>query len=99
MGASFREVLQGWNVGTGQWLRLVAYERAARHRTVAVYALSALWHGLDPCYFMTFGVGALCTEAGRAVSRRRWRSWRPDGELTAGPGGSGVEWSSAYENW
>ncbi|XP_043213916.1 lysophospholipid acyltransferase 1-like [Amphibalanus amphitrite] len=69
MGGSFREVLQGWNVGTGQWLRLVAYERAARHRTVAVYALSALWHGLDPCYFVTFGVGALCTEASRASRR------------------------------
>ncbi|XP_037079444.1 membrane-bound O-acyltransferase domain-containing protein 2-like [Pollicipes pollicipes] len=81
-GSSFREVLEGWNVGTGRWLRLVAYERASRHRTAAVYALSALWHGLDPCYYATFAVGALCTQAGREGRRclrprfQRWRAGR-----------------------
>ncbi|XP_037082456.1 lysophospholipid acyltransferase 1-like [Pollicipes pollicipes] len=71
-GVNFREVLEGWNVHTHRWLRLVVYERTRRHRTALVYALSAVWHGFHPVYYLTFATGALCTQAGRTAHRCLW---------------------------
>ena len=64
---NYREVLENWNIGTQRWLRLVAYERTTRHRTLAVFALSALWHGFNPAYYVSFSIGAVITEAARMV--------------------------------
>jgi Predicted membrane protein len=47
---------------------MLVYERAPRFRTVLTYALSALWHGFYPGYYLTFMSGALFTFASRAVS-------------------------------
>jgi hypothetical protein len=68
-GLSLRDSIEQWNKGTTRWLRMLVYERAPRFRTVLTYALSALWHGFYPGYYLTFMSGALFTFAARAVRR------------------------------
>ena len=67
-GLSLRDSIEQWNKGTTRWLRMIVYERAPRFRTVLTYALSALWHGFYPGYYLTFMSGALFTFASRSVS-------------------------------
>lgn len=54
-------------MGTNRWLRIVVYDRVRKYPTALTYALSALWHGFYPGYYMTFASGALFTIAGRTV--------------------------------
>lgn len=68
-GLSLRDSIEQWNKGTTRWLRMLVYERAPRFRTVLTYALSALWHGFYPGYYLTFMSGALFTFASRSVRR------------------------------
>lgn len=50
---------------------MVVYERAPkRFATVLTFALSAIWHGFYPGYYLTFATGALVTMAARKVSER-----------------------------
>jgi len=44
------------------------YERAGRNKVIYTYALSALWHGFYPGYYLTFASGAFFTVAARSVS-------------------------------
>ncbi|XP_035433058.1 lysophospholipid acyltransferase 6 isoform X1 [Spodoptera frugiperda] len=65
---NFRVAIASWNKNTNQWLRDVAYERGgAAWRTARVYALSAVWHGFHPGYYLTFFAGGLFTVAGRKI--------------------------------
>ncbi|KAL0841241.1 hypothetical protein ABMA28_014971 [Loxostege sticticalis] len=65
---NFRMGLASWNKNTNAWLRSVAYERGgAAWRTARVYALSALWHGFHPGYYLTFFAGGIFTVAARRV--------------------------------
>ncbi|KDR14745.1 hypothetical protein L798_11500, partial [Zootermopsis nevadensis] len=68
-GLSLRDSIEQWNKGTTRWLRMVVYERASHFHTVLTYALSALWHGFYPGYYLTFMSGALFTFASRSVRR------------------------------
>ncbi|CAG5059737.1 unnamed protein product [Parnassius apollo] len=78
---NFREAVGSWNKNTNAWLRGVAYERGGRRlRTARVYALSALWHGFHPGYYLTFFAGGLFTVASkkmRAVVRPMFLESRP----------------------
>jgi lysophospholipid acyltransferase 1/2 len=67
-GLSLRDSIEQWNKGTTRWLRMVVYERTSHLSTVLTYALSALWHGFYPGYYLTFMSGALFTFASRSVS-------------------------------
>ncbi|XP_066994422.2 lysophospholipid acyltransferase 6 [Anabrus simplex] len=69
LGLSLRDSIEQWNKGTTRWLRMVVYERAPRFKTVLTYALSAVWHGFYPGYYLTFASGAMFTFAARAVRR------------------------------
>ncbi|KAK7867959.1 hypothetical protein R5R35_005301 [Gryllus longicercus] len=69
LGLSLRDSIEQWNKGTTRWLRMCVYERAPRFKTVLTYALSALWHGFYPGYYLTFASGAMFTFASRAVRR------------------------------
>lgn len=70
MAQSFKETLDGWNIQTGGWLRRIAYDRTPKKvRTLATYALSALWHGISVGYYMTFFTGALMTATGATFRR------------------------------
>ncbi|XP_003424410.1 lysophospholipid acyltransferase 1 isoform X2 [Nasonia vitripennis] len=66
---SLRDSIEAWNKGTNRWLRMIVYERVERNKTVFTYALSALWHGFYPGYYLTFAGGAFFTFASRAVRR------------------------------
>lgn len=66
---NLRESLETWNKSTQQWLKVIAYDRATRHKTLVTYLLSAFWHGFYPGYYLTFLGGALFTAAGRTVRR------------------------------
>ncbi|XP_063824952.1 lysophospholipid acyltransferase 6 isoform X2 [Ostrinia nubilalis] len=65
---NFRMGLASWNKNTNAWLRNVAYERGgAAWRTARVYALSAVWHGFYPGYYLTFFAGGIFTVAARKM--------------------------------
>ncbi|VVC87317.1 unnamed protein product [Leptidea sinapis] len=67
LAQNFRTAVASWNKNTNAWLRSVAYERGgAAWRTARVYALSALWHGFHPGYYLTFFAGGLFTIRGFA---------------------------------
>lgn len=47
---------------------MVVYERAPKnYGTILTFALSALWHGFYPGYYLTFATGALFVAAARKV--------------------------------
>lgn len=70
LGQSLRECIQSWNIVTNAWLRMVVYERVPKSRGVPLtFALSALWHGFYPGYYLTFSTGALYTVATRVARK------------------------------
>nr|XP_018903556.1 PREDICTED: lysophospholipid acyltransferase 1 [Bemisia tabaci] len=69
-GVNFKETIDGWNMGTNRWLRLIVYNRTKKFSTALTFALSALWHGFYPGYYLTFANGALFISAARAVRRK-----------------------------
>lgn len=65
---NFREGIANWNLGTNRWLRNIVYDRVPkRYSTVLTFALSAVWHGFYPGYYITFASGALIVTAARVV--------------------------------
>ncbi|KAK7480112.1 hypothetical protein BaRGS_00028672 [Batillaria attramentaria] len=69
MALSLKVNIDGWNKKTLVWLRRVVYDRAPKYQTLAVFAVSAFWHGFYPGYYLTFGTAALFTIAARQVRR------------------------------
>lgn len=67
MSLSLKDSIAHWNKRTNVWLRSVVYERGGRNKVYYTYALSALWHGFYPGYYLTFASGALFTIAGRSI--------------------------------
>lgn len=65
--SNLRNAINSWNKGTNAWLRMVAYERVKRNGVIYTFALSALWHGFYPGYYLTFATGALFTMAARSI--------------------------------
>ncbi|KOC59675.1 Lysophospholipid acyltransferase 2 [Habropoda laboriosa] len=73
MSLSLRDSIEHWNKGTNRWLRSLVYERVEHNKVMFTYALSALWHGFYPGYYLTFANGAFFT----IVSRSGRRNMRP----------------------
>lgn len=70
LGLSLRDCIQSWNILTNSWLRMVVYERVSKDKGVFLtFALSAVWHGFHPGYYITFASGALFTVASRTVRK------------------------------
>ncbi|XP_018795845.1 PREDICTED: lysophospholipid acyltransferase 1 [Bactrocera latifrons] len=70
---NMRDAINNWNCGTNRWLRTIVYERVPKkYGTVLTFALSAVWHGFYPGYYVTFATGALMVTAAR-VARRMFR--------------------------
>ncbi|VDN34074.1 unnamed protein product [Dibothriocephalus latus] len=70
-------LIDAWNIKTAVWLREVVYYRAPRSiSTVAVFTVSAFWHGLYPGYYLMFLTFALFVLAAR-MWRRKVRSRLP----------------------
>ncbi|XP_061633429.1 lysophospholipid acyltransferase 1 isoform X1 [Phyllopteryx taeniolatus] len=66
---SFKTFIDNWNIQTGNWLKMVCYDRAPRHRLALTFILSALWHGVYPGYYFTFITAIPITLAARAVRK------------------------------
>jgi len=62
-----KSFIDNWNIQTHMWLRLIAYNRMPSGKTLAVFVLSAFWHGFYPGYYLTFVLGAFLVYAGRSV--------------------------------
>lgn len=60
-------------MGTNRWLRMIVYERVNNYATILTYALSAVWHGFYPGYYLTFASGALFTFAARTVCKKSFK--------------------------
>ncbi|KAH8269611.1 hypothetical protein KR018_010510 [Drosophila ironensis] len=75
---NMRDAIQNWNCGTNRWLRTLVYERVPKqYGTLLTFALSAVWHGFYPGYYLTFATGAVVVTAariGRRLFRHRFQS-------------------------
>lgn len=67
MSLNLKESIEHWNKGTNGWLRSIVYERVEHNKLVFTYALSALWHGFYPGYYLTFANAAFFTIVARSV--------------------------------
>ena len=47
----------------------VVYDRVKSHRLVAVFLMSAVWHGFYPGYYLAFVTAGLLVQASRMVSK------------------------------
>ncbi|XP_053995551.1 lysophospholipid acyltransferase 6 [Hylaeus anthracinus] len=74
LSVSLKDSIDSWNKGTTKWLRYIVYERVKSNKILWTYALSALWHGFYPGYYMTFANGAFFTMVSR-ISRRNIRPY------------------------
>ncbi|XP_050576179.1 lysophospholipid acyltransferase 6 isoform X1 [Bombus affinis] len=74
MSLNMRDSIEHWNKGTNRWLRSIVYERTQYNKLVFTYALSALWHGFYPGYYLTFANGAFFTMVSR-ITRRNIRPY------------------------
>ena len=68
---NFRSAMTGWNICTANWLRRCVYERVppSGPRTASTFAMSALWHGFYPGYFLCFLTCGLINETARVLRR------------------------------
>uniref|UniRef100_A0A1I8NUD6 Lysophospholipid acyltransferase 1 n=1 Tax=Stomoxys calcitrans TaxID=35570 RepID=A0A1I8NUD6_STOCA len=70
---NIRDAINNWNCGTNRWLRTIVYERVPKqYGTMLTFALSAVWHGFYPGYYLTFATGALMVTSAR-MARRMFR--------------------------
>ncbi|XP_064547798.1 lysophospholipid acyltransferase 6 isoform X2 [Drosophila montana] len=68
--SNMRDAINNWNCGTNRWLRTLVYERVPKqYGTLLTFALSAVWHGFYPGYYLTFATGALMVTAARTARR------------------------------
>lgn len=68
-----KDALRFWNMRTQNWLSRYVYlrvPRTASMNTLAVYTLSALWHGFYPGYYLTFLSAPLFSFVDDALSTR-----------------------------
>lgn len=64
---SLKSLLDNWNKKTMSWLRYVVYERSGS--TLAVFILSAFWHGFYGGYYLAFLGAGFFIHASRLVRR------------------------------
>lgn len=70
LASNMRQAINSWNCGTNRWLRSIVYDRVPKkYGTVLTFALSAVWHGFYPGYYLTFATGALVVTAARLMRR------------------------------
>ncbi len=66
---NIKTINESWNIATQKWLKFVCYERLPMFKTIGVFSLSAVWHGLEPRYIMSFFQASICVIASRCVSQ------------------------------
>ena len=62
-------MIEKWNKISAQWLRFLVYSRhATPYNLYFTYAVSSLWHGFYPGYYVFFATLVLIT-----IAARKWR--------------------------
>lgn len=76
-GQNTHVLLEAWNMNTNKWLKNYVYLRVTPKgrkpgftSTFITFATSALWHGTQPGYYMTFITGAFYQSLGKAFRRK-----------------------------
>ncbi|GAA6004044.1 lysophospholipid acyltransferase [Rhodotorula paludigena] len=74
LAPNFKILLDSWNINTNVWLRECIYKRVAKKgrkpgfkSTQITFITSALWHGINPCYLMTFVLGGFAQALNRSL--------------------------------
>ncbi|TNY20048.1 MBOAT, membrane-bound O-acyltransferase family-domain-containing protein [Rhodotorula diobovata] len=87
---NFKVLLDSWNMNTNVWLRECIYKRVAKKgrkpgfkSTQITFITSALWHGVNPCYLMTFVLGGFCQALNRSLRAGLRPFFLPPGALQA----------------
>ncbi|GAA5916433.1 hypothetical protein JCM6882_001561 [Rhodosporidiobolus microsporus] len=89
LAPNFKVLLDSWNMNTNVWLRECIYKRVAKKgrkpgfkSTQVTFITSALWHGVNPCYLMTFVLGGFCQAVNRSLRAGLRPFFLPPGALS-----------------
>ncbi|GAA5830940.1 hypothetical protein JCM11251_005086 [Rhodosporidiobolus azoricus] len=89
LAPNFKILLDSWNMKTNVWLRECIYKRVAKQgrkpgfkSTQITFITSALWHGVNPCYLMTFVLGGFCQAVNRSLRAGLRPFFLPPGALS-----------------
>ncbi|GAA6038523.1 hypothetical protein JCM8097_004611 [Rhodosporidiobolus ruineniae] len=89
LAPNFKVLLDSWNMNTNVWLRECIYKRVAKKgrkpgfkSTQITFITSALWHGVNPCYLMTFVLGGFCQALNRSLRAGLRPFFLPPGALS-----------------
>ncbi|GAA6063886.1 hypothetical protein JCM10212_001368 [Sporobolomyces blumeae] len=92
LAPNFKVLLDSWNMNTNVWLRECIYKRVAKtgkkpgfKSTQITFITSALWHGFNPCYLLTFVLGGFCQSLGRMLRSCVRPLVLPPGSTPTGP--------------
>ncbi|KAG0768655.1 hypothetical protein G6F62_007295 [Rhizopus arrhizus] len=70
---SLKQLTENWNIGANHWLRHYVYLRSAHlgsaKSTMVTYAISAMWHGFHPGFYIFFMSGSIFQLIGRQVRK------------------------------
>ncbi|GAA5895204.1 lysophospholipid acyltransferase [Sporobolomyces salmoneus] len=92
LAPNFKIFLDSWNMNTNVWLRECIYKRVAKtgkkpgfKSTQITFITSALWHGFNPCYLLTFVLGGFAQSLGRLLRNHVRPFFLPPGSTTTSP--------------
>lgn len=75
-GQNTHALLEAWNMNTNKWLKNYVYLRVTPkgkkpgfRSTMATFLTSAIWHGTQPGYYLTFATGAFYQSLGKLFRR------------------------------
>ena len=78
-GQNTHALLEAWNMNTNKWLKNYVYLRVTPkgkkpgfRSTMATFLTSAMWHGTQPGYYLTFILGGFYQSLGK-IFRRNFR--------------------------
>ncbi|GAA5846641.1 hypothetical protein JCM5353_000744 [Sporobolomyces roseus] len=92
LAPNFKILLDSWNMNTNVWLRECIYKRVAKtgkkpgfKSTQITFITSALWHGFNPCYLLTFVLGGFAQSLGRILRNNVRPFFLPPGSTSTSP--------------
>ncbi|GAA6007872.1 hypothetical protein JCM11491_006519 [Sporobolomyces phaffii] len=92
LAPNFKILLDSWNMNTNVWLRECIYKRVAKSgkkpgfkSTQITFITSALWHGFNPCYLLTFVLGGFAQSLGRLLRNNVRPFFLPPGATVTSP--------------
>jgi hypothetical protein len=59
--------IDSWNIQTQTWLKFVCYERVSKFKSLSVFVLTIIWHGLEAKFIFSFVTLGILVAAGRSV--------------------------------